>query len=838
MADAPLLMKSATRHRPTQEGVFHRGPCAAANMRWVGLLLLLLAHNAVPFAHANPAVEARSDTMFDAVAPSDVVVHRNETVTTYITVHNRGTVNQELRIEPLSIPAPLDIVGLPVSEVVVPNHLRQLTFGIHANASAAFQNLTATFIVTSDIDPTANKTIDIEVMIAPYSNLSFGVEGVSELIVDENVRTAVAVNISNNASYSDNVTFSLYSASGWTWGWDMVNTVGDVAYSTIGVNQLRYVYFWIEIPSVENGKPLANSGPRFTLSATSALDRAVTQWSVDLKMNEKRNASIDAVESELTVAPNQDGRLYAVVRNVGNTPNTLNITLQATDSSGQLLPSTSPSDRFNESGWVVALFGGLEDVSLEPNESRTIEIGFQAPNAFSGSVHVQLQVFANGAKALLRTAQISATIERTVDVEATYSESGCENIKPNESCSVSLSIKNTGNAYNTYLLRAGEVTDGFTVDVPAAPRLVQAGANGVFDDVLITADDNAVAFWTGSAVVEVLGDDGTVLTTVSVPLKVAPEIKWTFRNVEEQVDAKGRLNIAMEVRNEGNAVDGLIVQLQSSHLVDMGFIPPENAVFEDGLQYPRSFEINDIPLNSNFTIRAWVQLPQDQPNNGTVFVNTTIRSRFAPELPFVHTSSGGYLGQPWQPQPDEDQGVAWGEMAATAVAYIKAWSGVLLAIAFAGLVIYKAVVDRERRLEHQQVLPYQETSTADDWMKQFEKEPEAVEPVRTEPLQAVPKETYEAMFRHAHGQPAQAQSPVEPGLVNAATIVLDQRTEERNKAHADDMLAALQRNEIASPPAILEPEPAVQTSATSEATPTERTPKAAPQRSPVDDLEF
>ena len=35
----------------------------------------------------------------------------------------------------------------------------------------------------------------------------------------------------------------------------------------------------------------------------------------------------------------------------------------------------------------------------------------------------------------------------------------------------------------------------------------------------------------------------------------------------------------MEVRNEGNAVDGLVVQLQSSHTVNMGFIPPEVAVF-------------------------------------------------------------------------------------------------------------------------------------------------------------------------------------------------------------------------------------------------------------------
>ena len=152
-----------------------------------------------------------------------------------------------------------------------------------------------------------------------------------------------------------------------------------------------------------------------------------------------------------------------------------------------------------------------------------------------------------------------------------------------------------------------------------------------------------MAFTLGTSRIELLDDTGTSVDEVAVPLKVAPEIMWTFRNVEEQVNAKGRLSIAMEVRNDGNAVDGLIVQLQSSHAVDMGFIPPGIAVYEEGIEFPRSFEINDIPLNSNFTIRAWAQLPQDQTSNGTVYINTTIRSRFAPELPFVHTSTGTTL---------------------------------------------------------------------------------------------------------------------------------------------------------------------------------------------------
>ena len=163
----------------------------------------------------------------------------------------------------------------------------------------------------------------------PQSNLNFGVDDFTAFTVDELVRTAVAVNISNNASISDDVTFSIGTFSSWNWGWNMPNTNGNEAYTTLAPNTLSYVYLWIDVPAVVNGAPLAGTGPRFTLSAISGLDKGVTTWSFDLLMNDKKNASIDHIDASLEVAPNQDGRLNAVVRNVGNTPNTLNITLQA-----------------------------------------------------------------------------------------------------------------------------------------------------------------------------------------------------------------------------------------------------------------------------------------------------------------------------------------------------------------------------------------------------------------------------------------------------------------------------------------------------------------------------
>ena len=128
-------------------------------------------------------------------------------------------------------------------------------------------------------------------------------------------------------------------------------------------------------------------------------------------------------------------------------------------------------------------------------------------------------------------------------------------------------------------------------------------------------------------------------------------------------------------------------------------------MYEEGVEFPRSFEVNDIPLNSNFTIRAWVQLPQDQTSNGTVYINTTIRSRFAPELPFVHTSTGDYLGVAWQPSEAADEGIDWGGMAATAVLYVKAWAGVVFSVLLASLILYKAVIDRRSRWRNHKCFP-------------------------------------------------------------------------------------------------------------------------------------
>jgi hypothetical protein len=119
----------------------------------------------------------------------------------------------------------------------------------------------------------------------------------------------------------------------------------------------------------------------------------------------------------------------------------------------------------------------------------------------------------------------------------------------------------------------------------------------------------------------------------------------------------------------------------------------------------------------------------------------------------------------------------------------------MFSILLASIILYKAVIDRQRRLDESHILPYQETDEqAEDWISKYQKEPvvQAQDASPAALLQHVPKATYEAMFRHQHGSSQAPQPHVEKGLVSAASIVLDQRTEEANKNKANEMLADLQ----------------------------------------------
>ena len=57
-----------------------------------------------------------------------------------------------------------------------------------------------------------------------------------------------------------------------------------------------------------------------------------------------------------------------------------------------------------------------------------------------------------------------------------------------------------------------------------------------------------------------LDDSSNDKETISFEIVIAPVVEWSLQDLVAEEDAIGRYNIAMTLRNDGNAADGIIVQ--------------------------------------------------------------------------------------------------------------------------------------------------------------------------------------------------------------------------------------------------------------------------------------
>jgi hypothetical protein len=753
-------------------------------------------------AIASVVSQAReSNEVMSLYTPSEVIVHRGEISEVFFTIHNTADSVQTFTANIENISSDLSITGLPLNYTLVENHLQQLKFNVTADSGSEYGSAFITLNITTDMD-SSFVVSQILVTIAPQSNLTFGVSGVSTFTVDAGTRTSVAVNITNNAMLDDNITYDIYSTSAFNWGWTMNQTSGNNAFETLVPGQLSYVFVWIDIPKVMDGVPLQGHGPQFTLKAVSGLDRALSQWSFNLIYDSFRNASIDFAEPNLELAPGEDGRLEITLRNTGNVDNLMNLTMQAIDENGDTLNGFTKSDRFENDGWTVALFNGLEDQFLAPNESRTIEVGFQSPVQYTGSINVRFFVFALGAYERTYSIDVGATIVRERAGEASLSTTGCHDLRPLQSCNSTIEVTNTGNAIDYYSLELLSAPTFLTVNIPTTGIEIANSFSDEFPVITITASSDSVAFENGNVSIAVNFLNSEQLQIINIPVKITPVINWSFENVIEEIDSKGRLSIVMTLRNQGNAFDGLVVQLQSSHSTDMAFVPPSISVVEEGVENPRSFEIYDIPVGANFTVVAWAEIPVNQQANGTIWINTTVRSKFSPEIEFIHTSSVDYKGVPWQPVTENEQIIDFAQIMSTTWEVLKALSLVIMAIFVASMILLKANIDRNTRKADEAVRSelYAQKKKGpekvDDWMEKFSQNNQQPKIISALPVQ---KGDYEQVFTSREDVSQPAAQTVDPSLRDASAIVLEANNTLNVKMGAEEIIETIQQHVITTP---------------------------------------
>ena len=654
-------------------------------------------------------------------------------------------------------------------------------------------------ITIVDLTDQNSQGINVDLKITAPSNVYFGNTQSSTFVVDPGIRTYVATNVTSNATLDDELTFSIQTESAWNWGWNMDEVNGSTSQLLLGPDTMDFVRIWIDVPQVINGAPLANQGPTFRLVGTSGLDGTSIAWDFTLEVSSFRNATIDAVQSNVVVDPDGNTRVDVTVRNTGNTPDTLSITLGNLAFNG-VVSTEADSDRITSNGWTVALFNAFEDVFLMPNETRTVEIGVQAPAITSGTISVDLILHPTNFP--FRTVRETAIVNIAWDREFEHSLEpvDCTYLQPNATCSASINLENLGNFADAVTVELASLPS-FVMDVYVGDSTFQLPryGQGTFEAIEFMINENATAYQQGTVEFNLNLLNGGIIATYAVDVVVGPNVAWTFLDGVSEVDSRDVVSFAVQLRNDGNLEDGLIVQLQSSHSTDMGFAPPEGAIIDSDSTLPRTFEIGNLPRDSNFTLRGTAALPTDQASNGTLVLDIVVRSIFDPETEFSYTIEEEFLGKQWRQDTQSDR-YSFSEFVEDLTLLAKGWWLVILSVAVSAVILNKAVRDRIQRNEQDDIMRQMNEKpkeNQEDWMEKFNR-PSNQQPVIAESPQ-MDSDTFKRAFQSQSTPSAPALEPMPEPLRTAATTVLDHHDIVSQRTTMDQIASDIVQHGVSTP---------------------------------------
>ena len=631
-------------------------------------------------------------------------------------------------------------------------------------------------------------THNVDVLISKWSNIRFGSSDGSEFYVLQDVRTGFAVNVSNQADYDDTVKLRFNTQTNWEYGFDDdLNDDGELVID-LQSGEYEFISFYIQTPPIVDGGPLAGTGPQFSLEAVSNLDRRVSSWNFSLRMETYHNMTIDVVEDNLTIEPGDNERLEVVVRNNGNT---------ATYLDAGLLYGDSREDRFEIDNWTVAIFNAFEFQPLEPNESRAIEIGFSAPNINLGSVGLELDIMPQSFPQRATSVQISSSIDWQKNGSVSKIGDSCAEVEWNQTCQQLIQIENTGNFFQDYLLEIRD-SSGMYFEITQETIGLSRSQNSTEIPLNITPFENAEAFTSGSAKLVLTLDDGTLVDSLDISSKTAPRVYWIWEDSATSI-SNGRLEMAITMRNDGNTADGLVVRMTSSYFTEMSFIPPNNAIIEDGSKNIRSFEIINIDKGANFTFRAWAKIPDNQNSADDFYITITAHSRLADDKPFTFTANTSFDAA--ISSNDNQEGIvdSIGDIVSTIFAVIWAWKWIAIATIASGLMINKSIRDRRARLADMELMNSQQNveQKPDDWMAEFATKKQPTPEIAQSPQ--IPSEVFTGMFQAVGGGQKPVAEPVDSRLVGAASTVLDHHDTVATKSKLDDLVQNLAAGNVSTP---------------------------------------
>ena len=749
--------------------------------RWVVVVL---------FALMLPTIPASADQdPFNFYIDDEIIAHPGETVQLRIAWQNVVGTARHFSVSLNNTGDNLTVSDLPTDWTrVASGRLGEMFINVTVapNSNFEIQSFNIDFLC-QEVE-NWSLTHNIDVIISKWSDIKFGSNDGSEFYVLQDVRTGFAVNVSNQANYDDTVKLRFNTQTNWDYGFDDdLNNDGELVID-LQSGDYEFINFYIQTPPILNGGPLAGTGPQFSLEAVSNLDRRVSSWNFSLRMETYHNMTIDIVEDNLTIEPGDNERLEVVVRNNGNT---------ATYLDAGLLYGDSREDRFEIDNWTVAIFNAFEFQPLEPNESRAIEIGFNAPNANLGSVDLELDIMPQSFPQRATSVKISSSIDWQKNGSFSKIGDSCVEVEWNQTCQQFIQIENTGNFFQDYMLEIRDFS-GMSFEITQEQIGLSKGQSSIEIPLNITPLENAEAFSIGSAELVLTLSDGTLIDSMDITSKTAPRVFWIWEDSATSV-SNGRLEMAITMRNDGNTADGLVVRMTSSYFTEMSLIPPNNAIVEDGSKNIRSFEIVNIDKGANFTFRAWAKIPDDQNSADDFYINITAHSRLADDKPFRFTANTSFDAA--SSSNDDQEGIvdSISNIISTIFAVIWAWKWIAIASIASGLMINKSIRDRRARLADMELMNSQQNveQKPDDWMAEFATKKQPAPEIAQSPQ--IPSEVFTGMFQAIGGGQKPVAEPVDSRLVGAASTVLDHHDTIATKSKLDDLVENLAAGNVSTP---------------------------------------
>ena len=708
------------------------------------------------------AVQASQDP-FNFYVDDEVVVHPGETVQFRIAWQNIVGSERHFSLSLNSSDSNISVNDLPTDWTrVASGRLGEMFINVTAASGSNYETQSFSLDFTCQEITNWSHTEHVQVLISKWSDIRLGANDGSGFFVQQNVNTSFAVNVSNQGNYDDTVKLNFNTQTTWDYGFDDdLDRDGELVID-LDSGEFEFVTFWIQTPPILDGGPLAGTGPSFKLLAESTLDRRIDSWDFELQMQTYQNMTIDFVGENLSIDPGDNQRLEVKVRNNGNIETFLNASLRH---------GSFSKDRVMIDNWTVAIFNAFQSQPLQPNESRTIEIGFDAPNTNYGFVDLELEVMPQSFPHRGSIVSLSSEINWEKNGTITKVDDSCIEVAWNETCQQLIQIENTGNFFQNYLLELRD-SSGMNFEIGEQAIGLSKGQTSLLIPINISTITDAEAFLPGSVILDLVLPSGEVMDSIEISSRTAPRVFWTWEDSATSVD-DGRLEISITMRNGGNAADGLVVRMTSSYYTEMSFIPPNEAIIEDDSQNIRSFEILNIDKGTNFTFRAWAKIPDNQKSSDDFYLNITAHSRLSDDKTFRFSANASFDVLESSKEDTENSLESVSEILSTTFAVLWAWKWIIIATVVSGLMINKSIRDRRERLANIDLMNTQQKvqQKPEDWMAEFKSKKQPVPEIPQSPK--ISSQEFAGMFQAVGGDKMHVNDPVDSRLIGAANAVLD-----------------------------------------------------------------